>query len=96
LRRIAEWMDFMETPQHQTSEEAIKIPQELINELHEANQKLHDKRKQMEGTLDDYNAELGIREASLDHLRDAHRQIDEVKRKIDEAVRGGESKAGDR
>ncbi len=77
----------MTTPPQTISDKAPKVPDELIDQMHEANQKLHEMRKQIEETHENFDADLGNREAALDQFRKADGHLDEVRKQIDEAIR---------
>ncbi|MDB5293030.1 MAG: hypothetical protein JWL69_4271 [Phycisphaerales bacterium] len=60
-----------------------KVPDELVNQLHDANERFHSAKEQLEEVMDDSEYDHQTRvQAGTDKLRDAEREVEEVTEKI--------------
>jgi hypothetical protein len=72
----------METP-HEPAIHADRVPDELMQRLHEANVRFHQGRERLEATSagSEYRHEKRV-EAAMDELRQAEREVEEVEEQI--------------
>ncbi|MDB5172671.1 MAG: hypothetical protein JWO87_3193 [Phycisphaerales bacterium] len=73
-----------------------KVPDELVNQLHDANAHFHSAKQQMEQAMDDpeFNQQSRV-ESNTEKLRDAEREVEEVTRKIHKATGWPSTAEGD-
>jgi hypothetical protein len=75
----------METPPTRAQADASreKVPDELVNQLHEANEHFHSAKEQLDQAMNDSEFDHQTRvQAGTDRVRDAEREVEEVTEKI--------------
>jgi predicted nucleic acid-binding Zn-ribbon protein len=67
--------------------EAKPVPEELLGQLHEANDRFHKGREQVEAAMDgtEYRHQERINQAA-EELRRAEREVEEVEQRIEEEL----------
>jgi hypothetical protein len=76
------------------AEPSAQVPEELMQQLHQATERFHAARQELEqqmaGTEDRHQERLTT---AADHLRDAERDLEQVEQRIKQALAGdGKSK----
>jgi hypothetical protein len=64
-----------------------KVPDALVDQLHDANAHFHAAKKEMEAAMDDSEYDhTGRVEANTDKVKDAEREVEDVTQKIHKAT----------
>lgn len=77
----------MESPQKPTSSPQ-KVPDELVKQLHAANERFHEQKRQLEEKIDESDYDHGVHLGrAAEELKAAEREIEEIEKKIHDAMR---------
>ncbi len=73
-----------------TTRPTTQVPQELVDQFHQANEEFHEAKQALERVMDgsDYRHEERM-EAAMEGMRKAERTVEEVEKRVSEKLKDG-------